>query len=424
MGHGKLITLHTKSGEEFEALAYPPLKGAPLAFVVLAPGSGGGLGPVLGPRSPQPLRCRGTDSGRGAYWVSIATVLSTGTMDDWKQSRSVVDGKTETLHPGAEQLKGRVACIQFTWPGSTLQEQNLAPRLLQLRTLQIAVEQVSASLQYLRSKYTQEHTRIPILLGGFSFGGPTAIAAARQLSAAGERVVGVMTLAGSGRGGSHFEQEGLDTLGAVHDLSERGIPQLFIAGTHDSLVPEEVVRWIRSASGNGSGAASLAVLRGDGHQLHRARQELLPLLYSWCVNVLSGDCSGLAAPGARNEVLLGTAASYAARLRGCVYRESARRGSDSTPQDACIGDNGEILPPPVGMKGYSELPDRGPAERSGWLRRRISGMSASADYELAEAERCDDDYDDDDPGGENDDDDVHSAASSGLSGPCCQKENL
>mmetsp|Transcript_34954 Transcript_34954/g.111086 ORF Transcript_34954/g.111086 Transcript_34954/m.111086 type:complete len:247 (-) Transcript_34954:172-912(-) len=142
----------------------------------------------------------------------------------------------------------------------------------------------------------------PLILVGFSFGGPSAWAAAAAMARAGEPPCGVVALAGSGRGGAAFEREDLDTLGCIEACANSGVRTLLLHGTNDKNVDVNFAhhcfhfgRDVCSTADavNAGAKIALVVLAGSPHMLDVVRCAAYTLLKSWVLSCLVDGGSGV-----------------------------------------------------------------------------------------------------------------------------------
>jgi len=113
--------------------------------------------------------------------------------------------------------------------------------------LESAIADGLAGAHYLASKFPN----VPLILGGFSFGGPTVWAVARRLQAERPGLVGgLVAMAGSARGGELYEEMGVDTAASVRAVSAAGVPVQFVHGTHDKNVALQVAEFLYKVRGH------------------------------------------------------------------------------------------------------------------------------------------------------------------------------
>lgn len=113
--------------------------------------------------------------------------------------------------------------------------------------LESAIADGLAGADYLAHKFPN----VPLILGGFSFGGPTVWAVARRLQAERPGLVGgLVAMAGSARGGELYEEMGVDTAASVRTVSAAGVPVQFVHGTHDKNVALQVAEFLYKVRGH------------------------------------------------------------------------------------------------------------------------------------------------------------------------------
>lgn len=305
-----------------------------VGLVLMAPGSGGGLGPGL-EKAPQPFSHAFDRSTYGGMYMRLGHELATGEEFSWeykkvRKATSAVDdtnnwnprhyqrsnsgvgfgcnystndrtqntsapaptGRPDSLHRLGQITKKPtpqrgVVSLMIDW--------SKIPRgkLRRLDMLQSAVSDVNAAAQWLTAKYPAK----PLVLLGFSFGGPSMWAATRQLPTD-TPIAGAASIAGSARGGSVFTKLKLDTEGCVKAFAERNCHQygkdccatnetdrrsaapatLFLHGTHDELVALQVAEYLYS---HASQPKSLVRINWATHMFNTARDSGYNNLKTW-----------------------------------------------------------------------------------------------------------------------------------------------
>ena len=194
------------------------------------------------------------------------------------------------------------------------------------------MEDLVASAEYAMSTYPG----VPIFMCGYSFGGPSVWAAARRLtSAQGHSLGGVISIAGSARGGARFEELQLDTVGAVRHVTSLGVPALFVTGDQDTNVPLPVsaLQWHAAEKQH----RTLVVVQDSFHSMDHARDQLYQVLLWWLVSSVQPKAPRRALPEAVCVALKG----------GSTYPPPYRHIEDPTAPDLAT------LQEPT-FKGYNE----------------------------------------------------------------------
>ena len=164
-----------------------------------------------------------------------------------------------------------VATLQFNY--STCPK----GQLRHVTVLESAVQDMLAAVRWMKAKYPSASR---LILAGFSFGGPVCWAAAKQLPRG--AVHGIVSLAGSARGGPDFESQQLDTQGGVEWHTGAS---LFLHGTHDTNVALQVGEFLYR---HASEPRVLVVVKGSTHHFDTARSAVYPVLRDWVFAIASG----------------------------------------------------------------------------------------------------------------------------------------
>eukprot|EP00927_Polykrikos_kofoidii_P043583 TRINITY_DN37660_c0_g1_i1.p1 TRINITY_DN37660_c0_g1~~TRINITY_DN37660_c0_g1_i1.p1 ORF type:complete len:677 (-),score=117.46 TRINITY_DN37660_c0_g1_i1:79-2109(-) len=458
---------HAEAGY-VDGIEYTPL--TPLAddekvagLVVMLPGSGGGLGPGL-LKHPQPIMNAPLRSAHGGLYMRLGHELSAGGIPYTWSYLPAEDTKASTprqrpssagvsmnkrassqqsmapsaaapgdarggggtggggggggagRRPGAQvaglsrgPVAGRrtsprspvlgraIVCLQLDWSDIP------RGRLRQLGCLESAVLDIEVGVSWLMAKYPC----CPLVIVGFSFGGPSMFAATRRLPR-GVPLAGCCSIAGSARGGPRFRKVGLDTVGAVRTLGRRRIDEggatcrgrgransasmgdsgddtdeesssqgsegqggdwprrdvgspaiLYIQGTHDSNVALQIAEYLYHRSAD---PKRFVRFNYAAHMLESVRDLAYEELRNWVIGALerwyrfqqpaSPSCSRGFSPTGRAAV------AVVDRSPSTTQRsDSVRRSNVSTP-------TGRARPPPVppNQQGRSST---GPAEVAG-----------------------------------------------------------
>lgn len=249
--HGAEVRI-SGHGREVVAAEYIP-EGDPVAVLVLAPGSGGGLGPGL-TIHPQPWENRKRMSAHGGHYMRLGMELATGQEVAW-------DYRPTDRAIGSSSW-APVATLHFDY--------TLCPagRLRKVSVLESAVEDMLACVEWIQARFPSA----ALILGGFSFGGPVAWATARRLPRG--SIAGVASLAGSARAGPRFDAGELDTASGVewHEGAS-----LFVHGSHDSNVALQVAEYLYEKA---SEPRSLLVVHGSTHMFESAGNATRDAVYA------------------------------------------------------------------------------------------------------------------------------------------------
>lgn len=167
-----------------------------------------------------------------------------------------------------------------------------------------AVRAICATVKWLeaahRPKPGNRADRLPVVLVGFSFGGPAVWACVPRLQKV-TRLAGVAAFAGSGRAGEEHETAKLDTERGVRVLAKSKVPCLFVHGSHDSNVDPEVAEYYYQAAA-AAPHRRLARVLGADHLMADHRDLAYTELRQWVLAALSrGPAATDAAPSQRPE---------------------------------------------------------------------------------------------------------------------------
>jgi len=273
----------------------------------MAPGSGGGLGPGLN-KAPQAFVNATTKAAHFGIYMRLGHELAFGEEFTWeyKKCGNVLTGNASSrtsrrpsVHQATPGLSKRclsqverwrmpvlptkfasrqcIVCLQIDW--------TIIPRkkLRRLDMLESAVADVDAAAQWLLTRYPGR----PLVLIGFSFGGPAMWAATRRLPSE-ALVAGAVSVAGSARGGSAFEKRQLDTVGALKEWGRRRLAgrsnaapgAMFLHGTHDERVALQVGEYLYEQA---SKPRRLVRVNLGNHMLNKTRDVAYNELRSWII---------------------------------------------------------------------------------------------------------------------------------------------
>ena len=175
----------------------------------------------------------------------------------------------------------RCVTLQIDWttiPRKRLRRQSM---------LQSAVDDVLVGARFLQREFPGK----PLVLVGFSFGGPAVWPAALTLlreAAEGCRpLAGVCSIAGSAREGDAYADAGLATKACVHGVGAEGggeVAALFLQGTHDKNVALQVAEYLVEAA---RPPACLARVNYGPHMMDTCRSAAYPFLRDWTIDAIS-----------------------------------------------------------------------------------------------------------------------------------------
>ena len=272
-------------------------------LIVLAPGSGGGLGPGV-TEHPQPLANAPRASAYGAMYGRLGHELAHGVpCRNWNDC--LAERNTKQLPPrrraaaagtrggkapraAANKRKPRhsrwARCVTFQMDWTIIPRK----RLRRQPMLQSAVDDCLVAARFLQRRWP----RAPLVLAGFSFGGPAVWPAAlvllREASAASAAdgdaaplrrpLAGVCSIAGSGRGGDKYAAAGLHTRACIQSVSGGAVASLFLQGSHDKNVALQVAEYLFEAA---RAPACFARVNYSPHMMDCARAVAYPFFRDW-----------------------------------------------------------------------------------------------------------------------------------------------
>jgi len=320
---GTLINVPLPGGTgRVPGMLYAPTECAEVVgIVVVAPGSNGGTGPGIDRgRDGLSLSKSQSSAAAGSIYRRLGCELAdAGTTYDWRGSpmdaavmaaggtvpppfgtapKVVADpGKSAQQHkaPAPSRPAGAIAMLHMNWRHCRNGKKWPTCKKMRLvSSLQTAANDIVASVNFMRATYGED---LPVVLVGFSFGGPAGWAAAGKLVAEGAPPAGVVALAGSARDGTAFQALGLDTLGCAKRCMQAGVSALLLHGTADHnvaiQVPQYFYRNLAALCGDTGGAVTLAVAVGAEHIFDLARDTVFAALKGWVLACICGPSGGI-----------------------------------------------------------------------------------------------------------------------------------
>lgn len=290
---------------------YSPAPGAEVAgIVIMAPGSNGGTGPGLEKsREGLALAKSQTALAYGSIYRRLGLELTNvGVCYDWRgrpiqpsqgassssSGRSTSRSEPVMSKPAGTPRQRAVAALHISWRHTHNGKQWPRRRLKLVRSLEIAANDFVAGVHYMRASFGMD---LPVVLVGFSFGGPAAWSAASKLVKHGMPPVGVVAMAGSCRDGPAFQELGLDTLGCAATCRKAGVSSLLIHGTADENVDIDVSQYFYSnLQSQGDASLNLAAVAGSAHMFDFARDVVFDALKGWVSACLYGLPGSLVGP--------------------------------------------------------------------------------------------------------------------------------
>lgn len=226
---GQQVEIESRSGPVLGIYYAPPRNAVVKGLVVCAPGSGGGLGPGLD-LHPSKLAWYNSKAGEGGIFARLGIELSLGCNVDWAYR-----DKEPPPDAGSDGGVGGFACVQMDY--TTVPKWNLYRK----DVLGSAVGNLLAVVEWLVERHQKPNLpNLKVIIAGFSFGGPTVLAAVPRISRT--RLAGVACLAGSSRGGANYTKVKLDSDRGIRAASKKGVPVLVVHGSHDVNVDPKVGR--------------------------------------------------------------------------------------------------------------------------------------------------------------------------------------
>lgn len=318
---GSLINVPIPGGVgRVPGMLYAPADGVEVVGItIVAPGSNGGTGPGIDRgREGLPLPKSQSSEAKGSIYRRLGCELAdAGTIYDWRAhpidasstagrssftvapavSKMTASSKPAVSHDvaGAKHSEGAIAMLHISWRHTHHGKKWPARKLKLVSSLQTAANDIVAAVNFMRAKYG---VHVPVVLVGFSFGGPSVWAAAGKLVSEGSAPAGVVALAGSCRDGAAFEALGLDTLGCAVRCRQAGVSALLLHGMADQNVSIEVPQYFYgnlAACSDAVGALTLAVVPGSEHTFDLSRDTVFSALKPWVIECICGSSEGLRA---------------------------------------------------------------------------------------------------------------------------------
>ena len=172
-------------------------------------------------------------------FARLGLELSLGRNVDWtyRDKEPPPDGANGGVGTGSAAGDGsgggRFACVQMDY--TTVPKWNLYRK----DVLGSAVSNLIAVVDWLQETHQKPNEpELKVILVGFSFGGPTVLAAVPRISR--KRLAGVACLAGSSRGGANYVKSKLDSDRGLRAAGKKGVPVLVVHGSHDVNVDPKV----------------------------------------------------------------------------------------------------------------------------------------------------------------------------------------
>ena len=337
-GAPRQVAIADRIGGEDLRAHYYRAEGRTVGLVVLAPGSRGGMGP-------------GQITGKN------------GTIGQF--SSSIRD----CIYPKlAQRLASRsIASVHFTWRLNPTRKGAPPGTLKSPAQLMLGVEDISLAARYLRAQQGEAGRTLPLVLIGFSFGGPAVMAAGALAvsDGGGERAPGegiapiaaVVTMGCGMRVGKHgssafketglrlvggaskarpHEYAGVDSESCVDAFAAAGLPLAMIHGLADVTVDPEASAAIFARA---RGPKAALWLRGADHHARARMDVVLETLGQWVPALLErplpARVTSLGPPGP----LPAAAGAAGAVPRGKAVpmpRAAANEAADETVTDAPI----------------------------------------------------------------------------------------
>uniref|UniRef100_A0A7S3Z0R0 Uncharacterized protein n=1 Tax=Lotharella globosa TaxID=91324 RepID=A0A7S3Z0R0_9EUKA len=259
---------------EIEAILYEPPEhlGPPKGLVVCCPGSLGGLGPGIEKGTRKTLKKADSRGVHGAIYIRLGLELSNCTKCSW-------DWRVAETPPRRGSSKSReskgsypVAVLQIDWSFQV-------SGFIRLKsTLTNGVNDIRAAVNFMTQKYNLPS----VVLIGNSFGGPSAWAATSHISQ--DKIKGLVSFAGSARGGPVFEKDNLGTISAAREFKR---PSLILHGTHDENVALPIA--LRTYLNTGKGLGCMIAIANGQHIFAKERNLVYPFAKRFILHTLFGE---------------------------------------------------------------------------------------------------------------------------------------
>ena len=184
---------------------------------------------------PSKLEWYNSKLGEGGLFARLGIELSLGRTVDWsyRDKEPPPDGGGGGGGSRDGRGGGGFACVQLDY--TTVPKWNLYRK----DVLGSAVSNITAVVEWLQEMH-QKPTEpdLKVVIVGFSFGGPTVLAAVPRISR--RWLAGVACLAGSSRGGANYLKSKLDSDRGLRAAGKKGVAVLVVHGTHDVNVDPKV----------------------------------------------------------------------------------------------------------------------------------------------------------------------------------------
>ena len=332
-GVPRSVAIADRSGNENLRAHYYCAQGRTVGLLVLAPGSRGGMGP-------------GQITGKSGTIGQFSSAIR------------------DCIYPKlAQQLASRgIASVHFTWRLNPTRKGAPPGTLKSPAQMMLGVEDISLAARYLRAQQGEAGRTLPLVLIGFSFGGPAVMAAGALAvsDGGGERApgegvapiaavvtmgcgmrvgkdgssafkeTGLRLVGGSSKAKPH-EYSGLDSESCVDAFAAAGLPLAMIHGLTDVTVDPEASATIFKRA---RGPKVALWLRGGDHHSRNRTDVVLETLGQWIPALLERPLRARRAPSLGPPGPLPAAAGSAA---GAVSgRKAAAPMADETVTDAPI----------------------------------------------------------------------------------------
>ena len=272
--HGTDVQIPLFSGA-VPGILYTPIR-RPDCILIMAPGSNGGMGPGIDAADRGlPLSKRTSRAARNSIYARLGASFANSLDLSFDGDVLAPQGPQFPVCAGL-QISWRHCVSGAAWPKRKLKH---------LSSLRIAAEDIVAAVSFMRERYGE----VPVILIGFSFGGPAVWAAAQRCE-----VHGMIALASSARGGERFEHAGLDTEAGIRAAVHRNLPVLWLHGLADRNVDPAVTAHFSSLAERQQETAAttseLAVImiRACGHMFDSSRILAYQVLRAWLISIFGG----------------------------------------------------------------------------------------------------------------------------------------
>eukprot|EP00439_Symbiodinium_sp_Y106_P053608 s3251_g7.t1 len=271
--HGTDVQIPLFSGV-VPGILYTPIRW-PDFILIMAPGSNGGMGPGIDAADRGlPLTKRTSRAARNSIYARLGASFA-NSLDLSFDGDVLAQGPQLPICAGL-QISWRHCVGGTAWPKRKLKH---------LSSLRIAAEDIVAAVSFMRERYGE----LPVILVGFSFGGPAVWAAAQRCE-----VHGMIALASSARGGERFEHAGLDTEAGIRAAVHRNLPVLWLHGLADRNVDPAVTAHFSSLAEKHQETAAtsseltVCMIRACGHMFDSSRILAYQVLRAWLLSIFGG----------------------------------------------------------------------------------------------------------------------------------------